>query len=649
MRKWLLFSVSALMLSGCNGGEDFSGAAVPGCPIGTKCEESPQGDVLVELVGQQVANLGYECGSSLGYTSEGEVIVNELTVPPYNALCPSSATSVEFFIGSGLFEGNKISLGRYFLPQQLQKGSYQLTTADLISSPNRVPFTPSGSSDTSEAINRAALLQALDTDGNPDDAIHLSDAANDYANTSPAIVPDILFAGYANYDDFTSAWSRFVSGVKAQDGSIAGFESDTSNYLQRLKAASDRLRAGLYAFDSAGECLIFEGCQFQSENGARVTFGVRAMVLPDGTVLSGGLGLITKDNKTEADILGFNGDATLSDTLEFVDGGTISAGVTILGAGIDGAPATNAQVKGRVLGQTLFAGIEFDGRSDYKLDYPSSDYVLKEADKGLLQGQLIGNDATGDKAVALRATKTAAVQVVPDVSKFSNISGIYTVRLMRACVDESSDDDVDLVYDGTKCKKIDNPEQEIGSDTSFNYPTAYNGGNEAFEVTEERVRFDAADYSDAAGRGEFCLNIGSDGLIRAGAVEPCNDYTVGMVSRTFEDNSANILIRLAPGIENRDGVPHFNTEIQGRMDLNDTCKRLYRLSDESFANQVRAAWQEDVYLRALRTTAMTDEALAEPVNQRMLSAIQSGAVQFFKGLPGDPDCDPLVAPAPASP
>jgi len=130
---------AALALAGCNGGEDFSDATVPGCPLGANCDINPRGDSLIELQGPRVANLGYRCGNSNGYTRDEAYTPAGLNieVPAFHALCPANSRSVEFYIGSAIFEGNRVTLGSYQLPQQLRKGTYQLTLADLIESPRR--------------------------------------------------------------------------------------------------------------------------------------------------------------------------------------------------------------------------------------------------------------------------------------------------------------------------------------------------------------------------------------------------------------------------------------------------------------------------------------------------------------------------------
>lgn len=649
MRRLILATSAILALAGCNGGEDFSGATVPGCPIGTQCRENPQGDVLVELVGPRVANIGFECGSSLGFTSGSETIVGDTTVPAFNAVCPPEARSIEFFIGSGRFEGNKISLGSYLLPQQLQKGSYQVTMADLTTPPQRDSIEIV-SGDTNAVINRSALVSALNVDGVGD--VTLPDAANDFADQSPQFYPDIFF-DYTNYADFVDAWeSDFVPGVNAlsqsnSEGSVAGFEPDTSAYESGLQEGNNRLRAGFYAFESAGECLIFQGCQFQNGEGARITLALRALVLPDGSVLSGGAASVVKSSDSAEDFIGFNGNAVLSDTLELQDKTAPSQGVALKGALIDGVAMTDATVSGKVLGQTIYAGVEIDGNGDFGLDYPGATYDLKDSEKGLVDGQLIGEDASGDKAVPLRATKTGAVQAVPDTSFFSTLAngGTYTVRLMRACIGENDDD---VSTPDTVCNDIPSPDQEVGEGSAFNYPVSISGAaNNTFAVTRERIR------EDINGNAEFCISIDADGIISTGATPGCNTYPVGLVSRTFTasgggSSSANLTIRLAPGIENRNSVAHFNTEIQGRVDLGDAddCRPLYRLSDESFEAKTRSLWTEAVYERAREVANLTESEKSDPIIIRRLTSIQAGAVQFFQGAPGDVPCDPMTPPAP---
>ena len=90
MRHLTLMAIAALALAGCNGGEDFSDATVPGCPLGANCDINPRGDSLIELQGPRVANLGYRCGNSNGFTRDEAYTPAgvDIEVPAFHALCP---------------------------------------------------------------------------------------------------------------------------------------------------------------------------------------------------------------------------------------------------------------------------------------------------------------------------------------------------------------------------------------------------------------------------------------------------------------------------------------------------------------------------------------------------------------------------------
>ncbi|WP_290538506.1 hypothetical protein [Alcanivorax sp.] len=651
MRHLTLMAFAALALAGCNGGEDFSDATVPGCPLGANCDLNPRGEVLVELQGPRVANLGYSCGNSTGYTRAEEVTLGNVVVPPFHALCPANSGSIEFYIGSGLFEGNNASLGRYLLPQQLRKGTYQVTLADLslantITSPRRVALKADSMDATSSVLNRSALLHALNEMGNdPDQAIIIpgnpaekADAGdpNTILDAQPDLAPDSGFAG-TDYEAFKAAWQGFIDRVNTESPTD-GFDTDTTNYQTRLELGNDRSRAGLYAFEIAGECIILEGCEFGGEAGSTVSFTLNALVLPDGGILGGGTGVRASNDQNQIlDYLGFDSNAGLSDLLELQNQQDESLAVDLLSRDIGDAPADNTQgkISGRFLGSSLYAGVEIDGRSDFKLDFPGSATALDPNDKGEINGKLLNEALDPESPLPFRATKTGFVQALPDSAIVSDLAGTYTIRLMRACVDD------DLGNDDANCSDIVDPtpdtpdvNEEI-SDSGGNYPQIIGGEI----ITRERFRLDENSVD------EFCLVISSEGQVSTGVAGACDTtYTVGFVTRTFSDpKSANVSLRLAPGLDVAADIPHFNATIEGRIDLAaGGCAPMYRLSDENFEIGLRARWVEDSYLPRLLLAELGEDRTA--AEDRRVASLVSGAVQFFEGAPGD-SCDPM-APAP---
>ncbi|MCG8437479.1 MAG: hypothetical protein MI751_05305 [Pseudomonadales bacterium] len=640
MQRILALIALVLALAGCNGGEDFSDATVPGCPAGTKCDENVVGEVYVELVGPRVANIGYECGSSLGRTRPVDTTEGSTVIPAYTAVCPADARSIEFFLGSGLFEGNKVSLGSYLLPQQLQKETYQVTVADLIAAPRR-------SEANTSVIYRSALIQALDNDGNGDDAVSISDQAsdgsgvniNDVIDDNPALIPSQPFDGYANYSDFTNAWSGMFTEISNQltdagEPDVAGFDGDTLAYEERVKIGTDRTRAGLFAYESAGECLIFQGCDFSGDDGSRLALGMRALVLPNGVILAGGQVIRSKDSDTSLDFVGLDSTSRISDILELEKSGGSEQSVTLTGAGVGATPPgnTDAELKGRILGQTMYAGVEVNGNGDYGLDYPNASYSLTDSDKGALSGEVLGENvpaSASGEPVPVRGTKTGAVQVDLDAATLSLVAGKdYRVTLMRACVGEADD--------GSECSSIPDPvaggsNEEIGDADGFNYPTSITAGSTTFDITSERPRIDSNSIVD------FCLSIDAEGLITTGNGGACGaDHFVGMVTRTLPDsNSVNVYLRLAPGMDVQADAPHYNAEVQGRIDLDESCSPMFRLGDEGFDNQVRAGWLESAYLPPIQRENWSSQDSPSDLERLVFASLQSGAVVF-----GEDGCTP---------
>ncbi len=650
MRHLTLMAFAALALAGCNGGEDFSDATVPGCPLGAACQPNLRGEILVEFLGPRIANLGYQCGSTTDFISNEDRVSDDgdTEVPAFHALCPANARRVEFYIGSALFEGNNVSLGEYLLPQETTTNLYQLTLADLLKSPRRVGIGEAG--ETNDVVNRAALLHALDSDGDPDNEISIPEEAHTFIDTSFDFVPDIPFQGYASYADFVDAWEAdVIPGIDAQeDVSIAGFlnEADDIKEAQEgLQAGNDRSRAGSYTFEVALEWLVAKalldsGSGLELDEIAAAIFGeggdfqyvtLSALVLPDGRLIGGGSGVwATGEDDQISDYLGFDSNATLSDIIELQDQNTETPGVRLLSGNVGGAPENNTEalVSGRFLGSGLYVGVEFDGRTDVKTQFPGAD-PLDDAERGRITGKLLGQQYRdyGEQAdndnppIPFRASKGALVQSVPDQTIVDSLDGEYWVRLMQACVDE---DDTDGCFD-------------------ISDPTPNDSGNEEAEanysasIEQEKVRIDEGDLAG------FCLRI-TEGLVTLGSGGVCgNDYTVGFVTRTFDDPlSVNIAFRLAPGLDVKEGVAHYNTNVEGRIDLipeaegGDGCRRLYRTADQNFEDQIRARWIEESYLPEIR--------FPEPENQKEQAektALAFGAVQFFAGAPGDA-CDPMA-------
>ncbi|WP_417213694.1 hypothetical protein [Alcanivorax sp.] len=652
MRFLFVLTTLSLALAGCNGGEDFSDATVPGCPAGAGCNPSSRGDVLVELAGPHVSNLGYTCTGTnvVFFTSDTDQQSvdsngNVVTVPAFNALCPDNSQGVEFLIGNALFEGNYLSLGSIEFPSEEAYTRYAVTVADLKNSPFR-----EAASDA-QSRNVAALIQGLDVDPATPDVVEIPDAVHEIYDNDPETYEQPIDT--AVYADFRSNWDPFFVAVNAQltSGSLAGMDPDPNVPLAEVERANGYTAAGNYSFRS---CLIIT-CRDDNPSSAagedivtinlpgRLTndtaLGQPPLILPNGKVM--GLGFAARGS-TQADfkqeLVAFTASTAVNEKLQFENASVVS---------IEPGGDTDLAVQGRFLNKIVYNNFLPEngvGKTDIELNYPNLGSSLASGDKGQLTGTLVGDAVE----LPLSGELEAAPQAEPDQTIIDDLAlaGPFTVRLMRACLSQDAAAD---------CTAIPNPDIETADDGSGNYPPEINSKS----VTEEQPR---ADYY---GSDTFCLDVITDitspdyGVVMAGPADgscptsAANSWAVGFITRTLADsNSANISLLLAPDAAQPDVAANFGVTIEGRVDLDDACTPMYRTGDNNFDEGLRALWVDGYYpyiqqkewvaaLPAPGPDETNDVNDLTEDQQEMLVAISQGAVQFFAGAPGG-GCDPLV-------
>ena len=671
MRAFFALTAVTFALAGCNGGEDFSDATVGGCPSGAGCTPTSRGEVLVELVGPRVENLGYRCGGTnvVFFTKSTESTStgsngDPVTVPAYNALCPSSAQNIEFFIGNGLFEGNYVSLGKILFPKQEALQRYTVTVADFENSPRRQ------SADLPKTRNIAALIQGLDSDPSDPDTVRIPVEAHDILDDEPELAKSL---DTADYDVFRDDWAvgPDVPGIdtyfeKVNDavaGGIDGLNVDQHIPLAKVKAANRYTRAGNYRFRTC----LFITCRDDNDDILSLNLpgrlsndtplGEPPLILPNGKIM--GLGYAARAasaTDAEQELVAFGETAKVDDLLQLQDVSIVSIE--------DGSTATNLVATGRFLNQLIYNDYNPDngiGKTDIELNYPTIADSLTDDEKGLLSGDLLSDDVS----IPLTAEIEAAPQSEPDQATIDQLAqGTYTLRLMRACLEGANEPTP------AACTQIDNLAEEAASDGSGNYFPQINGK----DVKEEQPR---DDYAQSAAK-EICLKVISDedqpdnGIVMAGpsdgscpTVLGMDGWAVGFVSRTFLDDndmpaSANLSMLFAPAAPDTTVTSHFGVTVTGRVDLTDSCRPLYRISDPNFDAGIRAAWldgtddltlgllvgyypymQGRAWIDALPPKADGENSLLDldEDQQEMLLAIRLGAAQFFAGAPGDA-CDP---------
>lgn len=674
MRFLFVLTTLSLALAGCNGGEDFSDATVPGCPAGAGCNPSSRGDVLVELAGPHVSNLGYTCTGTnvVFFTSDTDQQSvdsdgNVVTVPAFGALCPSGSQGVEFFIGNALFEGNYISVGSLVFPAKELAADYKITVSDLVSSPRREP-----ASVTDQVRNVAAFIQGLDANPAEESFVKIPAEAHDIADDLGADAVSALNGTFTETDylAFQDTWEDYFLAV---DDAAAGGPFMLNPFpnipLARVIAANGYSFAGQYRFDTCrsqlsaffcdadensviGKDLRFpylKGFVPDGQGGTREVTSEPPLVLPNGRLL--GLGKAIR----RVEVVGEPGEfeveqalVAFSETAVVDESATLSADAKMLSVAPDGVGAdVDMAFQGRFLNKRIYNDFVPDSapdesRPDVELDYPSLAPELNDTEAGKVMGELLEAGSTVE--LPLTSEVLSSSQVMPDQTFITELASVapFTVRLMRACLESDPDSD---------CDEIERIDFEVGSGPAFNYPS------EIIDPVEEEMP-----REDIHGTTEFCLDVVDlpgdirNGLITAGPIGDCGKWDVGFVSRTIEDpKSANLTMLLAPGAESAvdTTAPNFGVSIVGRVDMDtaDDCYPLYRTGgpgdSSNFDNKVRAAWVDD-YWPEIRLQELQDGlGEGETLDDEDLAPVLAnsrGAVQFFAGDPNDLTCDPAAQP-----
>ena len=670
-----LLLLSSLFLASCNGGEDFSDVRLPGCAFGAQCREGFSGTLFVELVGPQVENLRYRCGrgnsGSISHLrAEDHVTPAGVRIPPFTAQCPTGAERIEFFIGSGFFEGNLLSLGSAYIPVVSITGGttnspriMSLTLTDVVESARRVPASDH------RVRNLGLLLAALDSDGSGEDGrISIPDELHEVVNEQfETLELSAVSLDAGDESDFRDDFAPLLLALNEArdlldtDPGYHDFPSDLDDFNQQLQRAMDLSRAGYYVlgYNDNAEIGVLEFVETIKRPNTNFDnlgrFSANLLVLPTGDVIGLGSVLMSvQDGGTDWDVRrdGVMASGLLSNELVFDD--LDFEGISLPGALHD----TSVSLTGRFLGNVLYNGVpgaQGEGLSDVEIDQPEMPYVPDPVvDFGRLTGQFLGettqamiiDDDDDAPGLPVRASRQVNSVIQVDPAILANLDGSrYRVTLMRGCLPAEADDDLcedfadenDGTYYPARYEVIESVEGEEGESQA----------EIIFGFEQEILRRDG---DIASGAPDTCIEIreeGGNGIIYAGLDGECpvvgNEYAVGYVTRTTESvdedddtirtpESATIVLLLAataPGT----GHTQFGTQIEGRMALQDCGRPLYRLADNNFRDGIRASWADNYLPIQIQSELLEmDDAHDfsdndDPANQRLISNVQ-GLINF---------------------
>lgn len=633
------------LLVGCNGGEDFSDADIGGPVI----QPEPGGGgpldpeierITIEFVDDRVENLGYECrGDPEG--GGGYIGRNFDNNPPHQdddgnelpgvATCGVETAAVDFFIGDFEEENKRITLGTFYLPQEVQQPRYQIAPTDIVQSPARISADEDGSKQERRALFMAALLQALDTANSEEGAIEIPFAAHeavteccpDGSGDAVEPPPDPLW-DYTDYDDFLDAWYPSNNGgwfdrvdeLAADDGvGLEGFPGDADAVLgdpdtqqTGLAHSLNRLRAGTWRLVTAPFTREF----VESGEGAALVppmvLQLPVLVFPDGEVHGVGYAADVSNSNNQAQVetdtmVALGDGAQMDRELRFTgDDGMFWPLGHVLDSNSN--PSVDLDLSGRMLGISLYYaldGPEVTG-TDFEPDYPQDGTYTPDpaTDGGRYDGSAFGTSFNQELLQGSREG-IVAVNVDKDLFGTSNNLSFYELTPRKACVPEASPD--------SECDKADVddiPDDELGG---VNYPdrldTDGSDDEEGAQVETEQNK-PATDTDD---QESFNVQIRDDGYVVTDLDGDCapttydstdgeytddtgtTEYRVGFVTRTHSETSPgslNMIVHMTGPADLKDVLPHYGLRTTGRIDL-DT-KEFNRTGDSNFDNGIRALW-----------------------------------------------------------
>lgn len=281
--KSFLFAlaIATLMLTGCNGQEDFSGANIGGPIIDGTPKPDPNFDpsnpcssrVVGNFINKgNVDNIGYICGGYLNYT--GQVGIQDLERDQQRFVCPLFSNSVTFFIGgndareplgTAYFrrassrnlddEGNNIcqydSATNEFIGGSVYDadGPYLFTVADIFDGPARTDVITDAAEDEQVAQNISALITGLDAN-TADDIEAIDYEAHKLVFTGATSFSDDFFdQPFADFVSATGEAQEFLNDVSTEGGFVGTLPANVLDVESSLDFANESTAAGIYRFD----------------------------------------------------------------------------------------------------------------------------------------------------------------------------------------------------------------------------------------------------------------------------------------------------------------------------------------------------------------------------------------------------------------
>ena len=545
-----------------------------------------------------------------------------------------------------------------------------------------------------QLVYKAALVRALNIAPATSNQLEIPARANDLMADDDNYYQ--LNFDYPTYAAFKAAWAPYVDAVcvgtpsstppdpgAGCSGLPASITSVTPglDVPQDITAGAARLRAGDYSLNYSEQLrsysLYYPNSTQIRDMSLNAGLSIQFMAFPDGRLQAFGMAasqslscpgvapddvtgltmcIITQmgdKNYITTNAVGFN-YAKMDDKLQLsnVKVESLSGTATV-------NEYASLSLYGRLFGDFLYDGRTAttlqDGGTDFKVDYPSSDYDFagKDAEKGSLIGSLfdyvlpdylsggdVGMNVNDPQPYPARISQSGGMQTTPlnETVLTTLRDQFYRVQLMRFC------------YIGEGCTH-DIPTQDIGA--GANYPESLcteDGGCDANTTTKpadtnevgrlNRLGATATavnlKFVDGAVPGSLVLELWNDDCTLPIKDAQGNPLRLGYVSGTpatsadVPETTADIsLLFTSPDNTSIAKVPQLGVTLAGRIDLSGSAWPIYRLGDTNFKDKIRARWTDSFSRRAyefVKSIGATKVSDMSPEERAKLNSLSAGAV-----------------------
>ncbi|MDF1780450.1 MAG: hypothetical protein P1U67_04060 [Alcanivoracaceae bacterium] len=658
-------AVSAVMLAGCNGQEDFSGARIGGPIIdGTQNPDpnfNPSDPCSPRVVGNfinkgNVDNIGYFCGGYLNYT--GQVGIQDLERDQQRFVCPLFSNSVTFFIG-----GNdaRESLGTAYFRRAEAKnvntsgtsfceydstakefvngsvydadGPYLFTVADIFDGPVRNDVITDGAESEQVAQNISALLTGLDA--NTSDGIEYIDfeAHRLIFEMETTFAPDFFDKVFSTFVSAAGAAQEFLDLV-AVNGAVGSMPVNSLDAETALTIANESTAAGLYRFDLFISDYLLA---YQLEQAPNISPSDRIfqseVLLSDLLVAT----LQTSEMRTNPADAGDVDDTPILSSTEFLPFAMVDRHGRVLGGGAFSVAKLDGGIVNLCDNQPLYMAL--DGSASLQPDLTHSGFKFEpiaETGEFTFPGRLIDGVAYSGLKSKLPGSQTDYDVAYDSPAHVFDASKDRSLINTNALCNSSISNQVVLGFrrQGLVMPTLDSAVMGHFFSTPARYTVNYLARTDANDAEPDKdigVTGQITIHQD----GTILTDLNNDGNAALDSANPVGEYVIGMVSSVipgtdsvnFSDAVINVVLYNFGPKGSESSLTRYGSHFRARLVPDKTCgggDSLFLAGDKTLSKN---AYWFDTYniTNWLRATP-------NPTPEQKYEALRTRAYGYVEGI-----------------